>query len=103
MIISRHCHYGGLTRGHDGVLVEAPEDVDVQDAEAHLEARGEDLHQHGARGDDPAPAALGVIMLEDARNAPLPVHTGVGHHTVLSLLRPRGQLSSSDVCHNVTS
>ena len=56
---------GCLTRGHDGVLVEAPEDVDVQDAEAHLEARGEDLHQHGARGDDPAPAPLRVIMLPE--------------------------------------
>ena len=50
-----------------------------------------------------APSTLWVIMLKDARNASLPVHTGVGHHTVLSLLRPRGQLSSSDVCHNVTS
>ena len=37
--------------------------MDVQDAEAHLEARGEDLHQHSARSDDPAPATLGVIML----------------------------------------
>ena len=34
-----------LTRGHDSVLVEAPEDVDVDDAEAHLDARGQDLHQ----------------------------------------------------------
>ena len=62
-IISISC----LTRGHDSVLVEAPEDVDVHDAEAHLDARGEDLHQHGARGDDPAPAALGVIMLPECR------------------------------------
>ena len=54
-----------LTRGHDGVLVEAPEDVDVEDAEAHLDARGEDLHQHGARGYDPAPATLGVVMLPE--------------------------------------
>ena len=36
---------GCLTRGHDSVLVEAPEDVDVDDAEAHLDARGQDLHQ----------------------------------------------------------
>lgn len=52
-----------ITRGHDGVLVEAPEDVDVEDPEAQLDAGGEDLDEHGARGDDPAPAALGVIML----------------------------------------
>ena len=55
-----------ITRGHDGVLVEAPEDVDVEDAEAQLDAGGEDLDQHGARGDDPAPAALGVIMLTES-------------------------------------
>ena len=56
---------GCLTRGHDGVLVEAPEDVDVEDPEAQLYAGGQDLDEHGARGDDPAPAPLGVIMLPE--------------------------------------
>ena len=58
-----------------------------------------DLDQEDDQEQHEPPAALGVIMLENTRNAPLPIHTGVGHHTVLRLLSTRGQLSSSDVCH----
>ena len=49
-----------ITGGHDIVRPEDPEDVDVEDAEAELDARGEDLDQHGAGSDDPTPASLNI-------------------------------------------
>ena len=49
-----------ITGGHDIVRAEDPEDVDVEDAEAELDARGEDLDQHGAGSDNPAPTSLNI-------------------------------------------
>ena len=83
-----------LTWLHDGDS-EPPGDLGQEDAIGEQEAVKDDLDQEHHQEEHQAPATLRVIMLEDARNAPLPVHTGIGHHTVLSLLTPRGQLSSS--------
>ena len=46
----------------------------------------DDLDQHHGKEEDDAPAALRVVVLEDARYPPLPVHRTAGHHTVLSVL-----------------
>ena len=46
------------TGGHDIVWPEDSENVDVEDAVAELDARGEDLDEDSAGRDDPAPAAL---------------------------------------------
>ena len=36
-----------------------------EDAEAELEARGQDVDQQAAEGDDPAPTSLRVVVLPE--------------------------------------
>ena len=40
---------------------------DLEDPEAELESGGEDVCEEAARGDDPAPVALGVVVLPERR------------------------------------
>ena len=41
--------------------------TDLEDPEAELEPGGEDVGEEAARGDDPAPVALGVVVLPERR------------------------------------
>ena len=41
--------------------------ADLEDPEAELETRGEDVGEEAACGDDPAPVALGVVVLPERR------------------------------------
>ena len=42
-----------------------PHQLHLEDAEAELEAGGEDVDNEAAQGYDPAPRALGVVVLAE--------------------------------------
>ncbi len=42
------------------------DDLDLEDAEAELDAVGEEVDEEAAGADHPAPAALGVVMLSES-------------------------------------
>ena len=43
------------------------DDLELEEGVAELEAVGEDVDEEAAEGDDPAPGALGVVMLAERR------------------------------------
>ena len=61
-------------------------EADDDTGEDDLGADHQEVDQTGHADNDPAPAPLGIVVLEDAGYPPLPVHGAVGHHTVFSVL-----------------
>ena len=51
----------------EGIKFGGPLRSDLEDSEAELEPRGEDVGEEAAGGDDPAPVALGVVVLPERR------------------------------------
>ena len=47
-----------ITRGHGILWPKDPQNMDVEDTVAELEAGGENLYENCTERDDPAPAAL---------------------------------------------
>ena len=52
-----------VTCWHDVVVTKLPQNMNIQNTKTELNSTGEDLDNHSADTDDPAPASLWIIML----------------------------------------